>query len=170
MGHARVQRRRGGENLKGRARLVGVGDHGVAHQLRQRGHVLARRLVEVVVGLGNHGENLAGVRIHHQHAHALGVVDRQGLARGLFGVGLDGGVDGQRHRASVHGANILAGAVGDFAPLAVDLLEDVPFLAGEKVVERLLQPGLTHAVHRRQPQELTGKRAHRIVAPAVLFS
>ena len=167
--HAAVQRCGGGENLEGGARLVGVGDAAVAHQLGERLHVATWRIVQVVVRLVDHGQNLAGLRIHHQHPDGLCVVDRQRLARRLLREALDGRVEGQRDAAALHRRDVLAGGVVQLPTLAVDLLQHPPGLAGQVAVQRLLQPRLTHAVDGSQAQHLAGQLTHGIVSLALLL-
>ena len=167
--HAAVQCGGGGENLEGGARLVGVGDAAVAHQIGERLHVVPGRIVQVVVRLVDHGQNLAGLRIHHQHPHRLGVVHRQRLPRGLLREALDGRIQSQRHAAALHRCDVLAGGVVQLPALAVDLLQHPPGLAGQVAVQRLLQPRLTHAVDGGQAQHLAGELTHGIVSLALLL-
>ncbi len=167
--HAAVQRRRRGENFERRARLVGVGEHAIAHKLGQRRNVAARRIVQIEVRLVHHGQNFARPGIHGQNAHGFGAIDRQRFPRRLLAEALNGRVDGQPDAAAIHRGHIFAGAIVQRTALAVDLVEDSPALSGQIAVQRALQSRLTHAVDGRQPDQLGRERAHGIVSLALLF-
>ena len=77
--HVLIERRRVGDQLEGRARLVDIADRVVAQQ-RRRG---VAKLVGIEGGPNGERQNLAGVHVlhHHRAVHRLGLLPWRGRAR-----------------------------------------------------------------------------------------
>ena len=149
--HAAVQRGGGRQNLKGGARLVGVGNQADAHQTLQRVQLIPGRVVGVIVRLGAHGQHRAGIDVHGDGVNRLRLVDLIALPHGLFHDLLNGRIDGQTDGAAVLGFDVKVAAVVDRPSLAVHAAHAAPRLAPKQRLVLLLQPGLAHAVHVHQP-------------------
>ena len=116
---------RGGQrqDLEGGAGLVGVVQRLVApleqlhvgqralaplHPLQQGLILHGGKVVEVVVGVGGHGQNAAGFGVHDDAGGAVGGGELVGHGlKALFQIVLDGGVQRQRQVAAVLGGEVL---------------------------------------------------------------
>ena len=146
-GHGALRQRGGrGHHLEHRARLVD-GRHDRVDEPRRlrRGDRLV--VVAVVRGIGRHRVDLAGVRIHDDGRHALGLVGDPGGEQLLLDPELEAGVDGQRE-VRPGGARLLdRGVVEDRQAARVAFGDDDARLAGELCLVFLLDAVL--ARHRR---------------------
>ena len=186
---AGVQRRRGGDQLEHAARLVQITDGlvaplcllgglqglaaGVALQRVHRGAHLpvhdGAGGVGVVVGLDAHGQDGAGVHVHHDaHRAGLHVVLLYGGGQRAFQVPLDVGVDGQRQRGAWGGFHQGAVALGHIVAPGVLGGQHPAVLAGQQVVVLQLQPPQAGVVHVGKAQQYPHKIALRVDALGVL--
>ena len=115
--HVLLQRRCQRQDLKGGAGLIGVVEGFVAplaqlgvgqrelpllHRLLQRPVPHGGKIVEVVVGIGGHAQDGAGVHVHHHAAGALGRVKLvHQFGKAALQIILDGGVQRQHQVVSV---------------------------------------------------------------------
>ena len=167
-GHVRVQRGGCGQDLEGGARLVSVGDQADAHQTRKRIRLVAGRIIRVVVRLGAHGQNRAGVRVHGDEMYGLRLVDVVAFAHGLFADLLNGSVDGELDAVAILGLDVKVAAVVDGLGFAVHAAKAHARRAAQQALVLQLQSGLSHAVHIGQAQGLGQERTARVCAPHIL--
>ena len=119
---ALLQRDGGGENLHGGARLVGVlhGMHLASELLTLLLYFQFRALCLIQIrhwpvhefrgkdvigiegGRASHGQDLAGVGIHHHRIGGLGMTQAHTFFKGFLHDVLDGGVNGELHAHPVH--------------------------------------------------------------------
>ena len=180
---ALLQRRRQRQRLEGGARLIGVVDGLVAPltQLRPRQIQLAvfhhfrhdpvidrRGVVEVVAGVGGHGQNGAGLHVHHD---ARGAVGRLGgvhhLRQRLFHIVLHRSVQRQHDVAAVLGLVILLIAVGHVVARVVLAGHHQTRLAVQNAVIPRLQPVQTVIIRAHEADDLGGEGGIGVVALGV---
>ena len=137
--------------------------------MRERVSLVAGRVVGIVIRLGAHRQNRAGVGVHGDEVHGLRLVDVIALAHGLFADVLNGGVDGELQAVAVLGFDVEVAAVVDGLGFAVHAAQAHPCRAAQQAFILQLQPGLAHAVHVGQAQRLRQERAARVGAPDILI-
>ena len=111
-------------------------------------------VVGVEGGGAGHGQDLAGVGIHHHRVGVGWMALLHAFRQGLLGEVLDGGVDGQLQGGPVHrdpGEVLLQ---DQQAALGVPGGDELPLLAGQLLVERLLDAQLAQAVDVGEAQDL----------------
>ena len=186
---AGVQRRGGGDELKDAARLVQIADglvaplgllgglqSGAARLALQRVDGGARflvddgaRVVGVVVRLDAHGQDGAGVHLHHD-AHPAGgdVVFLHGGGQRAFEIALDVGVDGQRQRGAGHRLYQRVVALGHIVAPGVLGGQHPAVCAGQQLVVCQLQAPQAGVVDIGKAQQHPHKIAFRVDALGVL--
>ena len=187
--HARVQRRRTGDELEHTAGLIQVADGlvaplGLLGSLQRRAALLAgqrvhggalffvndrARVVGVIVGLGGHCQNRPGVDVHDNADSARGnVVFVHGGSDGAFQDVLDVGVDGQGQAAA--GLRFDQGAVMLRHIVAPGVFggQDTAVLPGQGLVVFKFQPPEPGVVHIGKAEQAAHEIAFGIDAAGVL--
>ena len=147
-----------GDELEGRARLVGVGDGAIAAPVRTRG----REPVRVEPRRGGHREDRARLGIHDDGSRGLRRPAPYRLGKNLLGVGLDLTVDREPHVL----ARGLLLRLDDVESAAERILDDrlTARLARECPLERPLQPFETLVVEAGKAEDLGRDRSLRVEA------
>ena len=159
-----IERSRKRDDLKDRARLIGLGNGAVAAHLQQRGDVASGRRIQIEGRVGGAAEDLAGFRVHEQRSDLLCLVDRVALRDRGLNIGFRNGVRCERHVVAVDGGDVFLFAVGQRMVVSVDLGDETAVFAREVFVIGGLDARLALAVRAGKADELRKQVSHRVVA------
>ncbi len=155
---------RAGDDLEGRARLVGVGDRPVAARVRAEAAVLVR----IEARRARHRQNLPAARVHQDHAAGPGIGLLDCGRELLLGGVLDAGVERDDKRRAL--LRRLAGKGLPFpvgGPPRVRQRDDLSGLPADRPIVGILEAGEPPVVGAHVAEHGRRDRALRVETPAL---
>ncbi len=128
---------------------------------------LGHDVVRVEGGRAGHGQDLAGLGVHHHGVGGGGVAALDALLQGLLHDVLDGRIDGELEGGAVHRDLGVVLPHDEEPALGVPGGDELAGLARELLVEGALDAQLAHAVDVDEPHDLAGQAAPGVVALAL---
>ena len=160
---ARVDSRRGGDDVEHGSGLVGVRHNTRARHRHEFGNHITRRIVQVEGRIRGNRNDLARIWVHNQAGCADWPAGVVALLEILFQIALCNRVAGNRHVIALNRGYVFRRAVGKRIVLSVHLGYEQAVRAREVGVVFRLQAGLPFRFNAGKPDQLRKELSKRIV-------